>query len=225
MAIASRLAALVAVASLSACGTAADDPLFGAVRELSQDVFNRSEAPPAVDPRQVLTRDMINQAAVPLILVETPQGTSSTATRIQTNRSSETWQGNGDVSFTLSREGVLSGTRGLGHDLFAADIEATRAALAARRSGPVERLYVSVTGDLAQINDGYTCEIRYSGPEQVASFGTIRNLTRATETCSQHFTGDTIENRYWIDGAGFAWASEQWVGPEIGHFRFERLYR
>ncbi|UWQ96506.1 YjbF family lipoprotein [Rhodobacteraceae bacterium M385] len=225
MALASRLAALVALASLSACGAAADDPLLGVARDLSQGVFNRSEAAPAVDPRQVLTRDLINQAAVPLILVDTPQGTSSTATRIQTNRTNETWQGNGDVSFTLSREGVLSATRGLGHDLFAADIAATRAALASRRSGPVERLYVRVTGDLAQINDGYTCEIQYSGPERVASFGITRNLTRATETCSQHRTGQTVENRYWIDGTGFAWASEQWVGPEVGHFRFERLYR
>ena len=42
---------------------------------------------------------------------------------------------------------------------------------------------------------------------------------------AERATGAQFENRYWIDSSGFAWASEQWAGPELGHFRIERLYR
>lgn len=226
MALKSTLMALAAVASLSACGSAADDPLLGVARGVASGLFNREAAAPAIEPRQVLTRNIINQAAVPLILVESlTTGSGLTMVRIATNGPNETWQGDGDVSVTLSREGVLRATRGFGADLYASDIGATRAALSARRAGSVGRLYVTVEGDIEQRRAGYNCTISFTGAEQIAIFGQSRTLTRATETCSLHPTGEEFENRYWIDSTGFAWASEQWAGTELGHLRIELLFR
>lgn len=220
----------VALAVLSACGTAADDPILGAARGFASGLLNRG-APeaPTINPRQVLTRDIITQAGVPLILAENP-GSAATMVRIATNGPNETWQGDGDVTLTLSAEGVLRATRGFGADLYASDIAGTRRALAQHRSGTVERLYVTVEGDLEQIRTGYTCTMAFGARERIAIFGRSHSVTRVTETCSR-LTGESgadvegFENRYWVDSTGFAWASEQWAGEDLGHFRIERLFR
>lgn len=226
-------ATLALVLGLSACGSTAQDPLLAVGRGLATAVFNREDPAPAIDPRQVLTRDIITQAGLPLILVESLNGGgASTMVRIATNGTNETWQGDGDGTVTLSREGVLRTTRGYGADLYAADIEGTRAALANRRAGSLGRLFVRVEGDLQQVQAGYSCTLGFSGTEQITIFGQSRNLTRATETCSLHpgipapgANPNSFENRYWIDSTGFAWVSEQWAGPDLGHFRIERLFR
>ncbi|MBY4893384.1 YjbF family lipoprotein [Rhodobacteraceae bacterium N5(2021)] len=223
----SRLAALLAVATLSACGAAADDPLLGVARGLVQGVFNRDAEVTTVDPRQVLTRDIINQAGLPLILVERhATGTGVTMVRSAVNGTDETWQGDGGAAFTLSREGVLRATRGAGADLYAADIAGTRAALAGGRTGTVGRLHVHVAGDLEQRQTSFRCEITRGGQERIEIFGQARVLTRVTEACHRDPAGDYgFENRYWVDSSGFAWVSEQWAGPELGTFRIERLFR
>ncbi|GAB5448071.1 YjbF family lipoprotein [Gymnodinialimonas sp.] len=232
MAVRACLAALLAAATLSACGTSANDPLLGAVRGLAQGAVGgvlgrEAEAPPAIDPRQVLTRDIINQAGLPLILLErAASGPGVTMVRMATNGPNETWQGDGGATVTLSREGVLRATRGAGTDLYAADIADTRAALVHGRSGVVSRLYVHVEGDLEQRQTTFRCEIAREGSERIAIFGQARTLTRVTETCYRDPTGEHgFENRYWVDGSGFAWVSEQWAGPALGHFRVERLFR
>lgn len=227
MAVRAHLAALCAVAILSACGSAANDPLLGVARGLAEGALNRgADASPAINPRQVLTRDIINQAGLPLILAERGDGPGVTMVRAATNGPNETWQGDGGPTITLSREGVLRATRGAGADLYAADIEATRAALAQGRSGVVARLHVTVEGDLEQRQTSYRCEIARGGTERIAIFGQARSLTRVTETCYRDPDGTrAFENRYWVDSSGFAWASEQWAGPELGHFRIERLFR
>ena len=226
--------ALAAVLGLSSCGSTADDPLLGAARDLASGLLNTTASAPApvvIDPRQVLTRALINTAATPLILVESEAlGAGSTMIRIASNGPDETWEGAGDATVTLSRDGVLRATRGLIHDLYAADIEATRRALRTRTAGRVQRGYVHLGGDLQQIQTGFACEISFAPPVQITIFDQARPLTPVLERCSRPPTGEgttgaQFENRYWIDSSGFAWASEQWAGPELGHFRIERLYR
>lgn len=223
-----RLGVLLTVAVLTACGATANDPLVGVARGVAQGLFNRgTEAAPAVDPRQVLTRDIINRAGLPLILLEQATAeTGVTMVRAAVNGPNETWQGDGGTTVTLSREGVLRATRGVGADLYASDIAQTRAALVSGRSGVVSRLYVHVEGDLEQRQSTYRCDITRAGSERVTIFGQARTLTRITETCYENPTGvEAFENRFWVDGTGFAWVSEQWAGPFLGHFRIERLHR
>lgn len=222
--------ALVAFSGVTACGTAADDPLLGAARSLGQTVFDLSDPAPAPDPRQILTRAAIDQAGLPLLLVETVStGVAVTMVRSAVNGANETWQGDGDASVTLSREGVLRATRGTGADLEAADISQTRAALSAGRATAVERLYVHVVGDLELRRTTYTCDLTRAGSESISIFGQGRAVTQVTERCRVSGASDAgldaFENRYWVDATGFVWVSEQWVGPELGHLRFERLYR
>lgn len=227
------LAALAGLGALTACGSRADDPALAAARGMLGGVFERvrpaGPAAPAPNLRQVLTRDLINQAATPLIFVEIDSiGGAAPMWRIATNPTTtpanETWQGEDPLTLTLTDTGVLRATQGFVFDLAASDIDATAAALATRQAGSVPRMMQRVEGDLDQVRTGYTCEIGYGAPETLAIFGETRTLTPALERCST-VTGASFENRYWIDQSGFAWVSEQWAGPDIGHIRIERLYR
>ncbi len=228
MALRSAIFSLIMICLLAGCGSRADDPLLNTAQSLASGAFSRN-APeaPRVDPRAVLTRDLINRAAVPLILVENDTiGTSSTMTRIATNGPNETWQGDGDITITLSSEGLLRATRGYAFDLYSTDIEAARVALVQRRGGSAPRVHSAVEGDIQTVQTGYSCEIGFGGSEAINIFGRVQTLTRVIERCTlQLGNGAPFENRYWVDGDGFAWASEQYAGPQLGHFRIERLYR
>ncbi len=229
MALKSVIAAFVGLAVLAGCGSRANDPLLGVARELGSGLLNRDVPVAApVDPRAVLTRDVIDRAGVPLILLESQSlGTASTLTRIATNGANETWQGDDDVTVTLSREGVLRATRGYLFDLYSADISAIRQALVQRSGGLAPRVHTRVVGDLETQISAYGCEVGFVGAEQVNIFGRVQTLTRVVERCTAQPGSDLadFENRYWIDGNGFAWASEQYAGPDLGHLRIERLHR
>ncbi|MEX3016807.1 YjbF family lipoprotein [Gymnodinialimonas hymeniacidonis] len=229
MALKGVMAGLAASALLAGCGSEANDPLLGAARAIGTSLLTRNapETPP-VDPRAVLTREAINRAGVPLILLERQSaGTSSTLTRIATNGPNETWQGDDDLTVTLSREGVLRATRGYLHDLYSADISAVRQALVQRSGGSAPRVHTRVVGDLETLVASYICEVGFAGSERINIFGRVQTLTRVVERCSAQPGSDLadFENRYWIDGSGMAWASEQYAGPDLGHLRIERLHR
>jgi len=221
---------LAAIATLAACGSRADDPALGAARGVISGLLNRAApdtaALPRPDLRSVFTREIINQATTPLLFVSNDVlGSEAILWRIGSNHGNETWRGEDEISLTLSDGGVLRSTRGFLFDLYAADIEGIRAALAGHRAGTAHRMMARVEGDLQDVRTPYTCEVGFASPVTLVIFGESRRLTPAIERCAQTHNGDAFENRYWIDSAGFSWVSEQWAGPELGHFRIERLYR
>ncbi len=227
MALKTALTAIAVIACLASCGTRADDPVLGAARGLAQGVFNGGGEPEVtIDPRLLLTRDVINSAATPLTFIEVASsGASATLLIAATNGANQTWQIGEDTSVTLTRDGVLRATRGLGEDLYATDIGSTQAALRARASGPVQRTYVHINGALDSVPTPVTCQMFYAPLTTLNLFDEARRLTPVVEVCTYAPTADTFTNRYWIDGDGFIWASDQWVGPELGHLHIERLYR
>ncbi len=230
------LAAIAALAALAGCDSRDSrdsrerDPAVSVARDLLREIFDRSgtgapDAPP--DLRAVFTRDLIDQAATPLVYVQIDSiQARAILWPVATNGPDETWRGEDALTLTLSREGVLRATRGFIHDLHASDIEGTRRALATARAGRVSRLAIRLGGDLAQIRTSHACDIGFGAPEAIAIFGETRRLTPATERCIETATGDAgFENRYWIDAAGLVWVSDQWAGAELGHVHIERLYR
>lgn len=231
MALKTAFAALAAIACLASCGTRANDPLLGAVRGLAQGVFSAGNSTGdgtdiVIDPRLVLTRDLINSAATPLTFVQVASApTGATLLRIATNREDETWQVGETTTVTLTQNGLLRATRGLGADLYGTDTGSTQAALRARAPGPVARSYVHVNGSVDSVTTPVTCQLSYAAQTSLSLFGEARRLTPVTEVCTYAPTGDTFQNQYWIDTTGFIWASDQWAGPELGHLHIERLYR
>ena len=129
-----------------------------------------------------------------------------------------------DLSQLVTRNGLVTGTRGLGSDIVSSSYAQTLSAIASGEGTAQRRL--NVTNDLDQsIQVSMSCQIRTVGTETLE----IVELTFATrhlrETCT--YTGGTIENDYWVDSRDSRkiWKSRQWLGPEMGWIKLRLLGR
>lgn len=143
-----------------------------------------------------------------------------TMTRAATNGGVEVWRSPDDVTLNL-RKGVIVGTRGLGADLMTADVDQTVAAL----TGAAEishRIHRRLDGQFKLQPSVFICDITQNGRDTIQSLGRNLRLRKVTETCTgveYRFT-----NVYFIGADGRIWVSQQWVSPEIGHLRIDRIH-
>ncbi|MEP6068175.1 MAG: YjbF family lipoprotein [Paracoccaceae bacterium] len=127
-----------------------------------------------------------------------------------------------DLSQLITRDGLVTGTRGLGSDIVSSSYAQTLAALAAR--GGMAQRRLNLTNDLDQsIQVSLSCQIRDVGPETLEIVELTFSTRHLLETCT--YSGGTIVNDYWTDSSdsGKIWKSRQWLGPEIGWIKL-RLF-
>ncbi|WP_201157799.1 YjbF family lipoprotein [Rhodobaculum claviforme] len=144
----------------------------------------------------------------------------ATLVRVGRNGAVTTWRSADAVGLSLRAPGVLVATRGLGEDLHIADAAATAAALAAGRDGAVPRSHDRLGGDQRLVRTRLDCTLTRTGRDTLTLEGTSRTADRHEEACTPEGGGPGFVNRYWRDPAsGAVLASEQWIGPELGHVR------
>lgn len=119
------------------------------------------------------------------------------------------------------RQGVVTGTRGLGNDLMTSDIDPLLALLQTQGSGPAQRVMRYLDGEDVTRELVLSCEVTL-GPTVTVAAGDIRQSgRRMTEAC----TGGQISfrNTYVVDGTGQVIQSEQWLTPSAGSAFFQVL--
>jgi hypothetical protein len=176
------------------------------------------------DPRTGLTRAALEARGQPLLYASVPEmGTAALLGLSGRNGDVVTWRTPDNVSLSFA-EGVLTATRGLGPDLMTAETEGTRALLAGRGAADDHVLRHSYLDgeNRRQIRD-YQCRSSGREPETITIAGTRHAVTRVAETCRAD--GLEFTNTYWRGADGVIWKSLQWIGPDIGHLRTERLSR
>ncbi len=115
----------------------------------------------------------------------------------------------------VTRNGVLTGTRGLGFDLMSSEATAAMNLVTARRSGSVERIYRHIDGENHEVPTRMTCSIGPDGAETVTLLSGARiSTTRMRETCVAPDL--SVSNTYWVSGSGQIPQSRQWVSEQIG---------
>lgn len=207
---------MIALGLLAACGPLADEgPLTG----LASVVTGGGEEAAAVDPRQTLTREMIEQLPNDLLLVDVPsRDATATLVRAGENGARATWISPDGISVTVEG-GLIVATRGFGHDLMAADVTGLRALLRGAGSGR----YVAETLDGTDqvVRTVYDCAVDSRTPETITIFERGYATTRVQVSC----TGPDLRfrNTYWVDGSGVVWKSQQFVTQELGYLGLERL--
>ena len=172
---------------------------------------------PAVDPaalRAQLMPEQIARLQVPMIFVSAAQtGVAATLVPVRQVGSVRIWQARDGVQI-ITRDGFVTGTRGLGHDLMSADLGGLPAALA---GGPERyaRQMSYFEGDLQTVIIRYDCDIRQIGTTDQPTVVTIWH-----ETCNGRDTFDSIYHR----GAdGTLWWSRQWVSRSFGALEIETI--
>jgi hypothetical protein len=120
------------------------------------------------------------------------------------------------------REGLVTGTRGIGYDLASSSYAETLAALH-HGSGTARRSYHLRTDLGTQANIELSCTFQTLGHETIEIYDLTYATRRVQETCRNE-VGEEIVNDYWIERqSGIIRQSNQWVSPDLGHFNLRYL--
>lgn len=219
MTLKSILAGIFAVSLLASCGT----------REVGADLIRSATqaiAPsgaPAPAPRDILTRERIDEAGVPLILVDVPSRSASATMRAAgSNGDFTTWIGADGVGLVTIEPGLLTSTRGYGGDILSSDVSQVTSALLSSAQTTSTRSMRFIDGENRDYSRTYTCEYSDSENAIIEIFDTRQRTRHIVERCraSDH----SFENEYWIDSDGLLWRSVQFAGSYIGYLVIERLH-
>jgi len=216
--------ALSALALLAACGPLnTGSPLAGIAEGLVARASGAATTPAnaaSQDPRQVLTREAIDASPSELLLITILAGDkAATLLRAGENGDTTTWISPDGISLSFEN-GLLKATRGLGYDLFGADVAAIRRAIDAGGGTAMRHVDFPVEEDLIYTGS-FSCEISQKTSEAVEIFGKIHQTTRFEEFCRGEI--GEITNIYQVDAAGKVVQSRQWVSPGIGYLEMSRL--
>lgn len=173
-----------------------------------RDSIGARKAPAATaapDP-QAMAAEALAANPGPLILVGLEdQGTTQVLAMMGENRGMRTYMTKAEQALIL-RGFMLTGTRGLGHDLSVAEADGSAALIAAGRSGTARRVMRYYTGDGLERPLEFACRV---GPGP--------NAGVMVEDCTGHGIG--FQNSY-LPSAG---VSRQWIGPGLGYATIQVL--
>lgn len=140
---------------------------------------------------------------------------------LEQNGPYRTWRTASRQTLTF-RQGVLTGTRGLGFDLMSSDADAAIALIRGRRAGEVTRVYRHIDGLNQEVPTSWQCRIAPEGADTVAlPTGARIAATKVKEVCRTE--GQKVTNTYWVTGSGSIPQSIQWVSPEVGKLVLQTL--
>jgi hypothetical protein len=202
------LAALAICAGLVGCGSE-PDPALGAFTAISEGINSSRTPPPDLATQQaaILQTVRASKSTAPIIMVTLPQrNAAASLTSAADNRGTVTWLDATGIAVAL-RGGAVTSTRGLGHDLMAADVSGTLSAL---RGGAqsYSRRQRYLDGEGQSVDVTLQCTASLGGGEM-------------WETCTAA-DGLSVTNTYQVRGGAVA-SSRQWIGPEIGYASIVRL--
>ena len=169
------------------------------------------------DIKKNLTRDQLDKINVPLLLVEIPklEQTAILGHFGTTDTLGEYWFTQDGVSLRLIN-GTLVESRGLGHDLIAADaIKKYQGGLQYRRQ------WETINSANAIMVTSFNCSMQQNGPKNIEIIQKVHNTDHFVEKCSK--SDINVTNEYWVDNLGIVQRSKQWHGSVADYVIIERL--
>ncbi len=219
-----RLVILVFIltTTLTACEQLPQQAAYSELRTIASGLVGGRQQ--AQNPRDVLSRKLIDSAARPLLLVDVVNRSASATMLIAgQNGSYTTWVGADGVGLTLRGPGILTSTRGYGGDIISSDTDEVVRAIRTRQGEASVRLMRFLDGEDNDYSRALTCRYEDLGVEDVLIFEDVHSTHRVVESC--RMADMSIENTYWVGAGGYIWRSIQYAGEEIGYLAIERLYR
>lgn len=159
---------------------------------------------------------LVADTSVPLLVVTVEsRGQSGRLLLENTVNGVETWL-SADMSALMIQNGMLQGTRGVGSNLFAADLTEPLPLVLSGRRGYSDRLHSNLTGDDRIDTRTFRCLVETQGSSVIQlEIGTIptRVMIEDCKSLDQAFT-----NTYWVsENTGDIVQTRQWAGAELGY--------
>jgi hypothetical protein len=213
-------AAMTALAVLAGCG---NDPTANAVDfDVLKSIFQRQGDAPAPPTGQQVSNALAGtEGPLELLTREDTKGWALML-RIERNGRFETF-GSSDRRTVTMRNGIISGTRGLGGDLMSSDLTQVSALISGREPGRGTRVMRFLTGADKIRELRFDCTVNVGERMPVKAGAVDTSARRVTETCT---SGDMkISNLYLVDRQGWSVSSKQWIGEMNGYMLTQSLRR
>lgn len=197
---------------LAACGSDTERvTIFNLLAGAATDIVRPSDVP---DARDVLTPELIASSPTSALLaVSLNLDVGYTLIPQAINGDTVQWvdaSGGG----IIRRDGLLVGTRGLGFDLYTADLAELSAALQSGGARDVVRVERILDGQNQIRPSDYICDVVPVGREVLDIYGRLDDTTRFEERCEGE--GRSFTNQYWLRNDGLIVRSVERVSEEYG---------
>lgn len=166
--------------------------------------------------RALFDAEQVAQLDVPVLLLTTDDSATALIAGPKTDAVRRWHSRDGQQLSEIA--GVLIATRGLGHDLMAADAGGALHA----GTGPYARHWTHLDGRLQLVRRDAECQLAFQGTQRHQAPLETPLVQVFVETCGG---SDPIRNTYHIGADGVVWWSRQWVSDQVGMVTLERIAR
>ncbi len=219
------LASLCLIVILASCSNAPETET-GEIRTLKliKDAFEASKKPKQfIDARNLINREQIDAANIPVLFVELASGQNGTLTPYPGQGVGQTWLGADGATITLER-GMLKASRGMGDDLMGSSSSMPSWSKINKKTDIYSREYAHITGNNKISKRVFNCNIeKTSSEEQIKIWDVNFKVEKFEETCSDNTL--TFKNAYQVDTQGVVRKSLQYHSQTLGSVKIERLDR
>jgi hypothetical protein len=186
------ITSLIALALLGAC-TGSQNLIDRGIEIASGDTAQSALPAGQFPPRFAA---LVADTSVPLLVVTIEsRGQSGRLLLENTVNGVDTWL-SADMSALIIQKGMLRGTRGVGSELFAAEVSEPMKMILAGKNGFSDRFHSNLSGDDKISTRTYRCLVKTKGSAVInLEIGSIptRVMTEDCESLDQSFT-----NTYWV---------------------------
>ncbi|MCB2095249.1 MAG: YjbF family lipoprotein [Rhodobacteraceae bacterium] len=216
------LLAMLAALAVSGCGsdtsrTEGTKIALDVAKGLKAKLFSSRKSPaakPEVD-AEALAAIAMDSFPGPLIMARIDKlGTVSAMGEFGRNGATRTFA-TPQRQTLVFRNGLLVGTRGLGHDLMSADFGPAAELVSRRQAGTYRRTYRFLDGEGIERPVPMACELTPGEPRSFSFAGTRYATLQLAERCES--SGLAIVNDYWVTQGGTIAMSRQWIGAALGY--------
>lgn len=190
---------------------------------LKQALLDANQPKRFIDSRQLLDREKIDKANIPVLFVELPSGQNGTLTPYPGQGIGQTWLGADGATLTLQK-GILKASRGLGDDMMGSTSSMPPWSKIKTKTQMYTRELHYVTGNNKISRRVFKCQIQKSGSEEIIEIWDVKfPVTKFEERCANAYF--EIENTYYLDNQKIVRKSNQYHSDTIGYILTERLDR
>ena len=176
-----------------------------------------------MDARNLINREQIDAANIPVLFVELASGQNGTLTPYPGQGVGQTWLGADGATITLER-GIIKASRGMGDDLMGSSSRMPSWSKINTKTGAYSRELAHLTGNNKISTSVFSCNIKKTSSGDLINIWDVNfKLDKFEETC---FGGSlTLKNTYQVDAQGIVRRSTQYHSGTLGSILIERLDR
>ena len=213
------------IVAISSCSNTAalETGEIKALQLLKNAINQPKKAHTFIDARDLLSREQIDVASIPVLFVELESGQNGTLTPYPGQGVGQTWLGADGATITLE-QGILKATRGMGDDIMGGSSSMPPWGKLDIDYAKYSREVFYITGNNQISKHIMECKIKKNNKtELIKIWQVIFRVTKYIEKCDQN--GEVIENIYFVDGRKIVRKSSQYHSTSIGYIYTARLDR